>query len=530
MSTVTITDLTACELVAELAAGSTTSEAVVDAHIARIEEVDPALNAVAARRYERAIEEARAADRARARGESLGVLHGLPVTVKDQFDVAGLPTTFGVARLSGRRAEGDGPMVAALRGAGAVVIAKTNVPQGLGVYETVNGFLGRTNNPWDLARSPGGSSGGEAALIAAGASPLGLAADFGGSLRVPSAWCGLATIKPTARRLPLERAPVRTASGFEGVVGQPGPIARSVGDVTLGLRVMIESALTRGDRGCPPVPRRDPQRIDPSTLRVAVLEAVDGFRPAPAIRRALQTGADALRAAGADVDVWPDPPDTTAATDLILRLYSADGFAFARQVIGDDPRHPMVKDDLQLMAMPHIALRILRTTMRLTGQHTAARLLRSLGRTSADGLMNLLGDRLTYEHAFLDALDADSYDLVLCPALPVPAPPHDLTPQILHAFTSVTLFNLLGWPAGVVPITTVQPDEETDRAGSTDRWLQAARTAEIGSAGLPVGVQLAARPWREDLVLAAMSAIESRVATGADFPITPTTLPHERVA
>jgi fatty acid amide hydrolase len=524
MTTAVVTDLTARELVAELADGTISSEAVVGAHIARIEAVDPALNAVVARRYEHAMDEARSADRARSRGEPLGPLHGLPVTVKDQFDVAGLPTSFGVARLRERTVEHDGPMVAALRRAGAVVIAKTNVPQGLGVYETVNGFHGRTNNPWNLARTPGGSSGGEAALIAAGASPLGFGGDFGGSLRVPSAWCGLATIKPTARRLPLDAAPVRTASGLEGIIGQPGPMARSVGDVALGLQVMIEAVLTHRAGGCPPVPWRDPQQVDLSALRVAVLEEVDGYRPAPAVRRALRESADALRGAGASVEPWSDPPDTALATDLVLRLFSADGFAFARQVIGEDPRHSTVKNDLQLMAMPRPVLRLLRGAMRLTGQRTAARLLSSLQQTSAEALMDLLGDRFAYETTFSRALDAGAYDLVLCPAVPLAAPPHDVTLAIPHAFTSATLFNLLGWPAGVVPVTTVRPGERSDRLRTVDRMKRAARTAQDGSTGLPIGVQIAARPWQEDTVLAAMAAIEADVAMRPGFPATPTAL------
>lgn len=525
-TTADLTSPTARELVAALADGSVSSEAVVAAHIERIEAVDGALNAVTSRRYEQAGEEARAADRAKQRGDELGALHGLPVTIKDQFHVAGLPTSFGVARLSGRPVAADGPMVAALRRAGAVVVAKTNVPQGLGVYETVNEQFGRTNNPWDLSRTSGGSSGGEAALVAAGASPLGLGADFGGSLRVPSAWCGLATIKPTARRLPLDPAPVRTASGFDGLVGQPGPIARTVGDVSLGLKVMVDAVVAGAGGGIAPVPWRDPELVDLRELRVAVLEEVDGYRPVPAVRRALRESVAALEAAGAQVDTWPDPPDTAAAAALTLRLMSADGFAFARQVIGDDPRHPIVKNDLALMGMPRPLLRALRGAMRISRQRTAARLLADLGRTSASGLLDLLGDRLAYETAFIGALDAGDYDLILCPALPLPAPPHDVTPQIPHAFASITLFNLLGLPAGVVPVTTVQPGEEPERSRSADRWQRAADDAGRGSVGLPVGVQVASRPWREDLVLAAMAAIEARVANQPGYPATPTALPQ----
>jgi fatty acid amide hydrolase len=515
------TALTACAIARATTDGDLSCRAVVDDHIRRVEEVEGVLNAVVMPRFADARREADEADAARRRGSPTGPLHGVPVVIKDQFHVRGMPTTFGVTRLADNVAPADGPMVAALRDAGAIIIGKTNVPQGLGAHETVNDLFGRTNNPWDPDRTPGGSSGADAAIVTAGGVPVGLGADYGGSLRAPAAWCGAFTLKPTARRFPLDAAPVRSATGAEGIVAQPGPLARSTADAALVLRVMADAVADRPSGLNPPLPLPDPAAVDVASLRVALLPQVAGFAPAPAIRRALDEAAAALRAHGAVVERWQDPPDTQAGLDLAMRLYCADGAAWSRALIGSDRPMSLIKSDLQLMALPNWAVRALGAVLRASGQRGTANLLRGVRTTSADGLMQLLGDRLAAEAAFGAALDAGRYDAVLCPALPLPAPPHGATAEIPDAVAGVGWFNLLGVPAGVCPVTRVMPGEETDRPPSRDKLVQAARAAESGSAGLPVGVQVAARHWREDIVLAVMAAVEDRVAGRRGYPARP---------
>lgn len=516
-----LTRLGATELAGGIAAGDLSAREVTDAHINRIEAVDGALNAIVLPRFEAARQEADAADAAQRRGERLGPLHGVPVTIKDQFHVTGLPTTYGVSRLAENRPVRDGTLVAALRDAGAIVLGKTNVPQGLGLHETVNDLFGRTNNPWDLDRTPGGSSGGEGAIIAAGGAPLGLGADFGGSLRVPAAWCGVSTLKPTARRLPMDAAPVRTGSGAEGIVGQPGPMARSTADVALALRILVDAVNARPTGSTPPVPWREPAHLDVSELRIALLPEIDRFAPSPAVRRALEEAVTALRSEGAVVETWDEAPDTGRGMELAIRLYTADGSGWSRTIIGTDTPHPLVKGDLRLQSMPSWMIRLLATGLGAAGQRRTARLLRSIGRTSADGLMQLLGDRLAYEAAFVAAMDVGRFDAVLCPAMPLPAPRHDQTPEVPDLAASVMLFNLLGMPAGVTPVTRVRPGEESDRADSKDRCVRAARDVERGSAGLPVGVQVVAPHWREDVVLAVMETIEAQVVRDPGYPTRP---------
>ncbi len=523
-TTLELTRLGAGELARSIAAGDVSAREVVDAHLARLEALEPDLNALAVPRGDVARAEADAADAARRRGEPLGPLHGVPVTVKDQFDVAGLPTSFGVARLAERPVAHDGPMVAALRQAGAIVLGKTNVPQTLAAIETDSGLFGRTCNPWDLTRTPGGSSGGDAALVAAGCSPLSLAADFGGSLRIPAAWCGIATLRPTAGRLPQDLPPIRTASSSEGVIAQPGPLARSTDDVELALKVMVDAIAARPTERNAPVPWRPPPQGGVQGRRIAVLREIDGFAPSPAIRRAIDEAAAALRAAGAEVETWDGAPDPAQGVALGWRIFTADGGSWFTQLLAGDRPDPLIKPDLQVMSLPNPARRALAVGLQASGQHRAARLLRQIGTGSAGDLLDLLGDRRDYTARFLAAMDAEGYDLLLTPATPLPAAPHGLTAKLPDLAAPSALTVVLGMPSGVVPVTRVRPGEESDRPASRDAALRAAAAVEEGSAGLPVGVQVVARHWREDLVLAAMRAIESQVRPGTDVADLPASL------
>jgi fatty acid amide hydrolase len=516
-----LNSLSALEMARCVAAGEVSAVELVDRHIRRIEVTHATINAVVWPRFEAARAEAAAADAARVRGDALGPLHGVPITIKDQFAVAGLPNTGGVARLRTNVSAADGPLVAALRRAGAIVLGKTNVPQTMGVIETDNAMFGRTCNPWDPTRTSGGSSGGEAAAIAAGGSALGLGSDFGGSVRVPAAWCGLYGLKPTARRLPLEPLPVSTASGQEGIVAQPGVIARHAADVACGLRILIEAT----EAGMPftlvpPVPWREPPPV--AGLRVALLPAIGGWTPAPAVRRALREAADALRGEGVVVEDWSNAPDTQAIVDLFFALVGADGFGFVRDMLGGEPPVPLMKPNQQLTSMPALAVPVVAQLLKLGGQDRMRNMLaHAAPMKSADGLMRLLYRRIEAELGCQAALEAGRFDAILCPALPIAAPPHGTVNDMGDFWGSALMFNVLGWPAGVAPITRVRPGEESDRPASRDKAVQAVRAAEQGSAGLPVAVQLAAPPWREDRVLALMGALERACATRPDFPRTP---------
>jgi amidase len=227
------------DLVQALASRQISARELLDAAINRIEALDPKINAVVVRDFDRAHTAADAADAALARGERRPLL-GLPMTVKEQFNVAGLPTTWGYPRFRDWRPDADSLAVQRLKAAGAIIIGKTNVPTGLTDWQSYNDVYGTTNNPWDLTRTPGGSSGGAAAALAAGFVPLELGSDIGGSLRAPAHFCGVFSHKPSLDLIPQRGSgpPQTPAIAGRGDLSVTGPMARSAADLALELSVL----------------------------------------------------------------------------------------------------------------------------------------------------------------------------------------------------------------------------------------------------------------------------------------------------
>jgi amidase len=267
----------------------------LEAHLARIERGNDAINAVVTLDAEQARARADAADRALDEGRVWGPLHGVPVTVKDQFATAGLRTTYGLPHFSDFVPAQDAPLIARLRRAGAVLLGKTNLPTAAYDWQCQNPTFGRANNPWDRSRTPGGSSGGSAAALAAGFSPLELGADVGGSIRLPAHFCGVTGLRPTEGVLPLDgiTPPDRPRTVRHIVVA--GPMARTVEDLQLAWRVLHD----RPDS--PPAPPA------PSDLRVAVTPELGGVPADTDTQRVLRDTTDTLSDAGCTVE-HSDPP------------------------------------------------------------------------------------------------------------------------------------------------------------------------------------------------------------------------------
>ncbi|MBI4462839.1 MAG: amidase, partial [Acidobacteria bacterium] len=209
---------------------------LVEAHLNRIERLNRKLTAFVSLDPERALAEARAGEAAVMRGERVGALHGVPLSIKSSIDVAGLRCEAGSALRAGHVPARDAPLVARLRAAGGIILGTTNVPEMLMGYETQSPLYGTTNNPWDLGRTPGGSSGGEAAAIAAGLSAAGVGSDGGGSVRVPAHFSGICALKPTPGRIPAS-GHFPPSGGPFALLGVVGPMARTVADLRLLLEV-----------------------------------------------------------------------------------------------------------------------------------------------------------------------------------------------------------------------------------------------------------------------------------------------------
>jgi len=420
--------LSATEQARLIREGDISSEELIRAHLEQIERVNPRLNAVVEVLDEEALRAAKAVDTKRARGGRLRLFEGVPFSVKDAIEVAGTICSAGtLGRRNAARSQRDATVVARLRAAGAIPIARTNLPDLLFAFESDNLIFGRTNNPYDLSRTAGGSSGGEAALIAACGSPFGLGSDAAGSVRVPAHFCGIASLKPTSGRLP-RTGHVPPAGGWIEMLWQIGPMARRVEDLDGMMRVL------RGpdgeDRTVVPMPYRDPGEIDLDRLRVLEWEDIDDPHISP--RRAY---------------------------DIEMKILGADGGDGIREylrAIGSAETHQLLEGWLSKLERY---------------------------RTDARGLARYWEELDDFRNRMYFLLQ--TYDAIVSPVCEHAALPHgaSLKDDIFPGFGYTMVHNLTGWPAAVV------------RAATLD-------------SGLPSGVQIAAAPWREDIVIALAKSIE----------------------
>ena len=270
----------ATRLARAIRAKQVSSREIVDACLERITAVNPELNAVVQLRADEARSEADGADATLARGEIRGPLHGVPMTIKDSFDTAGVITTYGTAGRASYVPEQDATVVSRLREAGAILIGKTNTPELTLSVETDNEVYGRTNNPYDLARTSGGSSGGAAAIVAAGGSPFDIGSDMAGSVRMPAHCCGIAGIKPTTGRVP-RTGHMLPPGGVLGPLIQVGPMARYVEDLALVLPLL--PGVDWRDPAVVPMPMGAPDDVELDGLCIAVYTDNGIFSPTDAI-------------------------------------------------------------------------------------------------------------------------------------------------------------------------------------------------------------------------------------------------------
>src|ERR1700726_2088771 len=451
-------------MAAQMRVRKISSVELVEAHLSRIEELNPNLNAFVEIDSDRARAHAKATDEALTRNSgtaSPGPLHGVPISIKSSIDVAGLRVGAGTRLRAGYVSTEDAPLVARLRSAGAIVLGVTNTPELLMAWETDNLLYGRTNSPWDLERTPGGSSGGEAAAIAAGCSAGGIGSDGGGSVRIPAHYSGICGLKPTPGRIPCTGHYPGSAGPF-AQLGVVGPMARTIRDVELLFEVV--AGPDSGDPCAAPVPLRRPSEADIRKLRVAYFED-DGVTPVtPETAAAVRAAAEALRQQGFQVEHWM-PPGLERIWRLWWNLFGLAGqMAFEQTVAGrEDELSPVLRDFRARVAVePPL---------------------------TAGELLNTLLERDVIRIAILAKME--EFPILICPACAVPAFRHgerEWTIQgrkveYLKAMSYSQWFNLLGNPAAVVPV---------------------GKSPE----GLPIGVQIVGRPWQEEEILAVAAKIE----------------------
>ncbi len=498
---------TATHLARLIRSGQLSAREVVEAHIRRIEMVNPRLNAVVVPLFDQARRLAGEADERQARGDRPGPLHGVPVTIKETFDVAGTPTTTGLTARANHRAETDAVAVARWKGAGAIVLGKTNVSTFTAKPDADNPLYGVTNNPWQLDRTPGGSSGGEAAIIAAGGSPLGLGSDAGGSIRQPGHSCGICGFKPTAGRVSLRGH--WNLPNFLAEWNQPGPLAHCVDDLALGLQALCGPPDGPLDWDTNPAPLGDFRAVRVEKLRVGFYTQLSWQRPAPAVARAVAEAVAVLQDAGLQVEPF-DPPGADDAWRIYGGIFFADALRCMKKQMRGSVADQAVRKYFLFTRIPSLLRPLTSVVAARLGQRSISETIRNARRPSlsAAAYRRLLEEQQTYRQRFAAALDAARLDALIGPPSPVPAFRHgEFYSGQTMLYTG--LYNLLGMPAGVVPVTQVGEAEQTGAPRGRDVVERTMSRCEAGSAGLPVGVQVVARWWRDDVALAIMHRLQA---------------------
>ena len=451
-----ITSKSASELADAIRSKKLTSKAIVDAHLDRIAKVNPKLNAIVQLTADSARREAEEADAALGRGEVKGPLHGVPITIKDTLETKGVICTGGTKGRANFVPAADATAVARLRAAGGIILGKTNVPELAGAIESDNLVYGRSNNPYDLTRTPGGSTGGEAAIVAACGSPLGLGTDAGGSIRIPAHFCGLAAIKPTSGRVP-RTGQFPMPMGARNAVFHVSLISRKVEDLALALPIIAGPDFR--DHSIVGMPLLDPKAVTLSGLKLAYFEDDGAATPTKEIATAVRDSAKAFMDAGVKVEE-NRPTEAAKALTVYLDISRGDGGAGTRaflKSIGSDPISPLFEKALTTLVAPAMA----NTTEALAAF--------------------VRWDQ--FRNSMLRFLE--NYDAILSAVAPYPAVLHGTSfeAEKVRGFGYTQMYNLTGWPTATVRVGT-SPE------------------------GLPLGVQVAARPWREDVALALVAHLE----------------------
>ncbi len=430
------------------------SEEVTKIFLARIEAVNDSLNAVVQLDAERALAAARDADSRLARGDLAGPLHGVPMTIKDSLDTADMISTGGTMGRAKFVPDKDATVVTRLRAAGAILMGKTNTPELTLSFKTSNAVYGTTNNPYDLTRTPGGSSGGASAILAAGGSPFDVGSDYGGSIRLPAHNTGITGIKPTSGRIP-RTGHIFPFGGLLDSFQQLGPMTRYVEDLILLLPIL--SGPDGIDPYIVPMPLLDSAAINVRDLRVCFHTDNGVLTPTPETAEVVQNAAAALAGIGCIVEE-ARPPGIESSYQIAQDLWNRCD-------------SPLVKALLEQAG----------TTREEATLDWLFELPPASDADIVDAVTRLDACRSQMLSIFED------FDIIVCPPNARPAMTHNTeNAGDLRPFSYTISYNVAGWPAAVV------------RGGTSPE-------------GLPIGVQIVARPWREDVALAVAGFLESRL-------------------
>ncbi|NXU85044.1 FAAH1 hydrolase, partial [Xiphorhynchus elegans] len=439
-----------------------------------------------------------------------GLLYGVPVSIKDSIDCQGHDSTMGFIKYLNKPAAEDSVVVQVLRRQGAIPFVKTNVPQSLISYDCKNLIFGQTRNPLLYTKTPGGSSGGEGALVGGGGSILGIGTDVGGSLRFPAAFCGVCALKPTGNRL-SKRGVMAGVVGQKAVAAAVGPMAKDVESLALCLRALLCEDMFSLDSTVPPLPFNEEVYSSTQPLRIGYYETDFFTMPSPAMRRAVRETKELLEEAGHTLVPFElTNVDYVIFNFCVRGMFADGGTSFVKRFNGEMEKVGMgmffwlaksphwLKTLLSWIAKPfHLLIPFIGFVSFLS---------------TVDEVWSLHHEIEDFCHQFIAQWKKLNLDVMLCPMLG-PALGIGYPGKLSVAVSYTMLYNTLDFPAGVVPVTMVSDEDEEELKGYKgyyrDWWDRTLAKAFHGSVGMPVAVQCVALPWQEELCLRFMKEVET---------------------
>jgi fatty acid amide hydrolase len=506
--------LTAEQVQNGLDTGKWTSLDIIQNLFKRIDQVNPIINGFTQVFKQEAFDLAKKRDQERSQDQIRGPFHGLPITVKENIQIKGLPCTLGIKSLKLKISPRDADMVAWFQELGAIVIGRTNIPQALIPMDCTNPIYGTTLNPWHPEHVTGGSSGGEAAVIASQMSYLGIGTDLGGSVRFPAGFCGISALMPTLDALP-NYGFAGAAPGQNVIRGQIGLMAKNISDIRWAMQLLhTNNQKTR----CVHLPPLDfTHRFYPKKkLRIGVIQD-DGFiQPAPVMTRATQEVQNYLEKEGHEI-IPVHPTNTKKFLSIYLRAVSADGLNTLRKNSAGSPISSVLKDVWRYAKIPVWLKKLIASLIGPLGEKRVAEMMKYTQKSDVSSFWSLEMEKREFIKDELDWWQKHELDLLLTPASATPAPMRGLEKEMSLIFSYYGKYNLLGFPAGVVPVSKVL-DKENYYPHQKDIIDKKISKSLKYSTGLPLGVQVVGAPWSDYTVLKLLVQIQGYCSQQPHYP------------
>ena len=446
-------------------------------------------------------------------GSKNGILYGIPISIKDNFGIKGYDCTIGCSNWIDKPWEEDSAVVKTLRAEGGIPFVKTTVPQTMLSYETANPIDGQTRNPQDLSRGIGGSSGGEAALIAAGGSIIGMGGDIGGSIRIPASMGGICGLKPTSYR-------VSTAGVHPVFKGQTnlrsclGPMAQNVDGLTLLMQALSGPKAFDIDPTLPPLPFNQAIYSSREKLRIGYFTNLDFFEAVPAMKRGVLEAKQKLEALGHELVPWEFPVDDAGIFEQWGKSALGDGGKRLLDLLVNDELDPAIKSMIHAIMLPNIVKKLLYYLLYPIDAKQAIMMHFSAGVKDVNGWWDLNVQINNTRKEVMSSWKQHKLDAVICPSFVCPPLPFGAPAYASGAVVYTAIFNILDFVAGSLPITKVTEEDVSNMAEYTgqDLWHRTVKKGMVGSEGLVVNVQVVTLPWQEEKCLRVMKELEEAVA------------------